>query len=227
MEARLDEREMEIEGSEFKQALANLEHLQSKFSLKINELKALRHSIIDAVAQSQVSNQDQTRIQTELENLADLRQKSQVSLDAFIGSFAENHFMEVSGARKLAATNLNASFDIQTNLEILKRKVERKLHAQVEKDEDKHEKEKQNEMEDGILDNDEGEKVDDDEETKSYLPLTRIAFGLLIVITFYAFLGGVINIFHDNNQDSKNKGIGIFIDCMRQAYNSYTLQLRQ
>ncbi len=206
---------------EFKQALANLQHLQLKFYLKINALKALKHSIKDALFHSEASQKDCNIIQTELENLTTLRQEYETMLESFNASFATKHFEETTEAWKAAAKNLSASFDIQTNLEMLMRKIKRQLERQEDDDTDekevKEEVDYENKQEEGEKNRQNDNKsCSSDEEKESKEPLERnpkektimsmklkIALSIMVVVAFYSGLGLIIQVFNENNKNSQ------------------------
>ena len=108
-------------------ALANLQRLKSEFRRKINELKALRYSALDALTVSQVTEEDCEVLKTELQNLASLRQEFEASGKEFNVKFGWKHAQEVAEVNKSLEASLNAFFDIKVNVEILIRKVSRQL----------------------------------------------------------------------------------------------------
>ncbi len=114
-----------VEGDEL--AFAGVQLVQSKFRRKMNHLTALKHSVKDAVAQSQATQKEYDRLEAELENLDSLRLEYEAIVNAFNANFAVEHSEKAGDINKSADEILNASFNIKVNFEILLRKVASQL----------------------------------------------------------------------------------------------------
>ncbi len=201
-----DNRE-EDKDAEFKEALVNFQLLQSRFCRKLNDLKALRHSISDAAVKSQTTQQHCNKLATELENLTNLHQLYESCADEFHDRFAVKYYKESFDATKLLDENLNASRNIQVNVDILLRKVSTQL---VKENNDVKEGNKSNRSitddqnkNDGEFESESGiEEVNSsNDKGQRYKTLAVTIFcGLLIVIAFYFGLGAIIKVVQDSEK---------------------------
>ncbi len=199
-----------LEKDEFKQALANLQLLQSKFSLRINKLKALRHSVKHALASSKVSKEDLDMLETELDILDNLQQELETSSESFTFKFAVKHFEETVEARKSAEKSLNAFFELQVNLAMLMREVRHRLDGDASSEEYNESDEVQGAVEvgqsnDKAVDgsNSEQHQENEEQEKKTLSLKLKIAIGVFIVIAFYSFLGLIIQLVQDSEKSGK------------------------
>ncbi len=203
----------------FRQALANLHFVQSRFCLKINELKALIRLLTNAVARSQVTQDQHDKLKAELENLTSLRQESETSRSEFHAKFSADHFMEAIDIYKSIDENLTVAFDIQVDGEILlqnvysqvaredkRRHARNKDHSQARATPDKARKVVEEELADSQIvqdrDNHE-EKVESPEETKRIFSLKlMVPVSVVLVIGFYFCLGAIIQHVQDNRREN-------------------------
>ncbi len=190
----------EEEEKSYKLALANLKLLKSQFLRKINELKAIRHSILDALSRYQATEEDYQKLKTELEHLAKIRQEYEESGNAFNVNYGWKYSQEAADINRSVEDCLNACFDITVNVDIVIRKVRSQLNGEVTnvandliKDETET-SEEESETEDNHLDGNEPEE----KSTKRMSSKLMVTICLLIVITFYSSLAIVINFVQDN-----------------------------
>ncbi len=215
---------IEEEGIEsFNLELTNLHFIQSGLCLKINELKALRHSIKDALAQCEASQEDYTILQAELENLIVLRKELEASRKAFHAKVGAKHPREAVKAYKTVDENINAALNIQVNVEMLIRKVGKQLAGEGIKSSEGEMKNTQSEAIKEKANNEEEESEDEqddenisksaesdssynaEEKTRRVMSLRlKVPLCLALVVTFYFCLGAVIQFVQNNTMNNKN-----------------------
>ncbi len=209
---------------DLKQELTNLHFLQSRLCLKINELKALRHSIKDALALSQATQEEYNKLEIELESLASLRKESEASRRAFHVKFAAKHSQEAVDVYKTVDENINAALNIQVNVEMLKRKVHSQLAGKGKKKEiqdtnvimnkanKKEEESEDNQNDENMSESDSSESAE--EETSRVMSLRLLLpLCLVLVVTFYFCLGVVIQLVQDNRRDNENGSLFWVLTC--------------
>ncbi len=198
---------------EFQQALDNSHFLQTTFCLKIKELIALSHSIDDAVARSQATQEDCNTLKTELTNLTTLRKEFETIRKTFHARFASNHSKEVAAANQSAAESLNESFNIQVNVEILVRRIGSQLSEEdndykvkVELIEEAEDEGSVSEQPDQTSkDQEHPNGVEEEEKPKRMVPLVVLVFMcLFFVLGFYLCLGVIIQFVEGNRSNNQN-----------------------
>ncbi len=231
--ANIDEEEVE-----FKKALANLQLEQSRFCRKINDLKALRHSIRDGVAKHQVLQKDYNKLNAGLETLESLQQEYETNVDAFNTKFGWKQYQEAIEVNKAVEANLNSGRNIKVNVEILMRKVNSQLVGEeVKEDSDDHSHESEEEefeqesgqeiQKDKEIDKGDGNKVSNDNKNhpeengteKTMSIKMRVAIGLITVLVFYSCLGGIIKLVQDNKDRSKGVHTSVICQAVYQKCN--------
>ncbi len=202
---------------EFQQALDNSHFLQTTFCLKIKELIALSHSIDDAVARSQATQEDCNTLKTELTNLTTLRKEFETIRKTFHARFALNHSKEAAAANQSAAESLNESFNIQVNAEILVRRIGSQLSEEdndykvelelIEEAEDGNSEESESEQPDQTGKDQEHPSGEEEEEEvpRRMVPLVVLVFiCLFVVLGFYLCLGVIIQFVEGNRSNNQN-----------------------
>ncbi len=195
---------------ELKQALGNIHNSKFQLQRKVNELKTIRVSLVDALARGQVTKEDFSFLKSELENLVTLRQVYEVSVDTFNDRFAWNHAKEADEVNKGIDDNLNACFNIKVNVDILLRKINSKLSVdsssnedeKVVDDEDPTACKLKQELEEpeipGVL----------EEETKEKTTSVKLAIFLCLLIVIISYCSLALIIGHVENQKEAEWGKG-------------------
>ena len=212
---------------EFKKALANLQLEQSKFCRKINDLKALKHSVKDAVARSRATQIEYNNLEAELQNLQRLQQEYEATVNAFNAKFGWKQYQEAIDANKTVDANLNSRRNIKVNVEMLLRKVSSQLARdqdtedsyQEDVDENEEPEVKKNDTiddessgddskvgKDNSKQPDKSQEADENDTERTMSIKIRVAIGLMTVIIFYSCLGGIIKLVQDSKDSSKGEG---------------------
>ncbi len=114
----------------FKKALADLQHMKSKFGRTINEVIALRHLVEDALRHEQATDDDCEKLQSALENLTELRKDYEVRIETFNTTFALEHLEEVGHADKLFEEHQKAYLNIRLTVTRLIRQARKQIAEQ-------------------------------------------------------------------------------------------------
>ncbi len=187
----------------FREALGSLQHLKFKLTRKINELKALRHLVEDAYDHQQSTEEDWTKLKSELEVLNDLKQNYEAAIDALNDTFAGKQSSQdaMDCANKSFEEGMNAYLNTNVIVGKLLRRIRNQLDFKTNKQ--SHEPTRQQEAEEHNEEgkgesttdiDDDGEKDEQDKDeplTASDYVKTIIGF-LIIVFGFYSLLGVVI-----------------------------------
>ncbi len=195
---------------ELRLALDNLHNVKSKFSKKIHELKALRHSTEDALKHDNVTEGHIGKLQAQLEHLTVLRQKYEDQVEAFNVNFASEHLYDATHVEKLFDESQIAYLNTTVNIGKLIRSIHSRLDGDVELKIGDFFKQKQEEPNDkdedlndhveveGLDSEEEGDKKDNEKlEAKGEKPANyckTIALYILIVIVVYFVLGLIISL---------------------------------
>ncbi len=210
------------DAEELQQSLFNLQLLQSKFCSQINDLKALRHSIKDAVSHSQATEGDHEKLETELAILANLREEYQAAVNEFNFRFGWKQEEKTTIVNKSLEENISAARNVKVNVEMLMRKVKRQLagsdqqeqEIEVENSNDSDLVDEKEEITKNEADNKEKDSEgnqhkdnEDKDESSSWVKKAlTIGGGILIVIMFYLGLGAAIKIVKDNMEGKIGEG---------------------
>ncbi len=189
------------------QTLFNLKLIHIKFCRQINDLRALRHSIKDAVAWLQATEEDYDKLKTELESLDNIREEYMSSVNEFNAQFGWKQQEETVKVNKTLDDNLNEARSIKVNVEMLMRNVERQLILGLEEHET-DDSEKEQEGEDKDSEEKPGSAASSLRDGKNAATVNednwcmkmglKIGCGMFVVIMFYFGLGAVIKLVEDN-----------------------------
>ncbi len=220
---------MEEKGEEIEKTLFNLHLLQLNFSRHINDLRALKHLIKDAVAQWQATEGDHDKLKSELEKLANLQSEYETGINLFNTQFGWKQRENAAVVNKALHDNLNAARKLKVDVEILMRRVKKQLTSEQKKHEGEVDCKDEGSYEDEVVDDADGkeeeagaQKSDELEgfptnrneaalgnqraEDKSCKSMIFIVGGCIsIVIVFYLCLGAVIKIVEDSKPET-NEG---------------------
>ncbi len=213
---------------EYRRVLGSLHFVQFKFCRKIRDLKALKSSVKNALAQKEADNRDYSRLEKELERLDNLGQEYEASVNAFNFKFGWKENEETVKVNKVVDENLAASRHVKVTVEMLMRQVKKQLEEEElsqdndSEDEDDAEEEEEK-VEEKIEEKKENEVMKETKETKETMEeediesedntsdqqktmsiKLRIAIGLIIVLLFYSSLGIIIKVVQDNKKDSRD-----------------------
>ncbi len=179
----------------FKAALAHLQVVQAKFCRKINDLKALRHSIKDAVAQEDSTEEEYNEVKEELAILVELRQEYEASVNEFNAKSGwKKNQDQVVEVNRVVDGNLDAARNVKVSLEMLLRKIRKQLAFSEETNTDINSEEESESESDNEL--------DEANNGKTMSKKWMIVFGLITVIVFYGGLGYIIKTVQDNRRNS-------------------------
>ncbi len=208
--------DQEEEGNEkeiIQESLFNLQLLQSRFRCQVNDLKALRHSVQDAVAQRLVTDKDHEKLAAQLSILDNLRKEYQAGVNAFNIQLGWKQREAAIDVNKSLEENLSAARNLKVNVEILMRRVKKQLleggsSTQVEENnlDDTEEEDSGDDKKGDVKDNKtvtgiNREENGKDEPMSCKKKVLTIVGGIFIVIMFYLGLGGVIKFVEDNKID--------------------------
>ncbi len=206
---------------EFEKTLFNIQLLQSQFLRHISDLKALKHSTKDAVAQLQATDGDYEKLKDELENLASFQKEYEACVNLFNGQFGWKQQETADALNKSLDKNLTDARNLKVNVEMLMRRVKKQLVLGEEETDgfdapddekegvvDKGEANKQGEQHEshGESENEAASDIeqefDGEEENKSCRNMSLLIGGCIsVVIIFYMALGAVIKIVNENKPE--------------------------
>ncbi len=188
-------------------ALASLRHLNSKFRMEINELRALS-----------VLYNDKSELQNKLDCLEDLKKKCTSKTDDFNSSFGKSLPVEAENANIALETSVLAYFETRLAVDkVLKEKHQRQEVTDSQEEEEVSldenislEEETKDHDHDNQLKRDSRERDSDDEsesdEEKQMSLKPKVAMCLTVVVFFYLGLAIVIQVVQDNRQQPRNEG---------------------